>query len=465
MVSTSRKNGRSALLEQPTTVAIVGAGFSGTVLAIYILRHSAHKVLLVNAAERFGPGVAYATSCPEHRLNVPAGKMSALAELPDHFLHWCQERTPLEAGAGTFVSRTHYGDYLTQLLTEAADERLVRLSGQVHDAVPLPGGGFELHFGHGPTVRCERLVLAVGNCRPSPIPVEFGGEFYASGRYLGDPWDPAAVRNLDASQAVLLFGTGLTMVDKVLELRAAGFCGPLVALSRRGLLPLPHAPGAAPFAFAPSELPLTVRALCQQVRAAIAGRGGRDWQAVIDALRPQTVTHWQALPLVERRRFLRHLRPYWEVVRHRIAPAVHEAIVRELAGGGLAMRAGRLVGFREHPDAVTVHWRPRGTDEIQTVTVQRVINCTGPECRLEHRKNPLLVNLRRRGLLCPDDLGLGVRADAHGALIDTAGRTSDRLFTLGGLLRGQRWESTAVPELREQARQLGALLARLPACE
>jgi uncharacterized NAD(P)/FAD-binding protein YdhS len=53
-------------------------------------------------------------------------------------------------------------------------------------------------------------------------------------------------------------------------------------------------------------------------------------------------------------------------------------------------------------------------------------------------------------------LRLGLDTDSHGALRDATGRPSGDIFTLGPLLRGRWYETTAIPEIRDQA----AVLAR-----
>ncbi len=70
------------------TVAVIGAGFSGTIVAAHLLRASVHapvRVLLIDRSGRVGRGVAYGTTSARHVLNVPAGRMSAFAGDEDDF--------------------------------------------------------------------------------------------------------------------------------------------------------------------------------------------------------------------------------------------------------------------------------------------------------------------------------------------------------------------------------------------
>lgn len=459
VVASKRKTGAMPAQSIPT-VAIVGAGFSGTLLAIHLLRRGGVRVVLIG--ERLGRGVAYSTTCNEHLLNVPAAKMSAFVDTPLDFLDWCRSQNQENSvEAHSFVPRKQYGAYLEYLLAEAKNERLEYVQGQAINAMPRSGGGFDLQMADGGQQSCDRLVLAIGNALPANPSVQFGASFYDDPRYIRNPWCASALADLDATEPVLLIGSGLTMVDKVIELRSTGFTGSILALSRRGLLPASHPLQSAPFTFSADQLPSNVRSLCQLLRRSAAQH--TNWQSVIDALRPHTVKLWQSLPLDERRRFLRHVRPYWEVMRHRLAPSIHAVMECELANKSLSVQAGRLLGFRERSSTIAVHWLKRGSQNIEIETVQRVINCTGPQCRLEKIDNPLLTNLHDQGLLRPDPLYLGVDADTNGGLIDLQSQPSDQLFALGCLLRGQFWESTAVPELRVQAEKLATLLCQLHA--
>ncbi|HEY4171943.1 MAG TPA: FAD/NAD(P)-binding protein, partial [Rhodopila sp.] len=61
-----------------TTIAIIGAGFSGTLLSLHLLRHCPPpiRLVLIERNSQFGRGLAYATGNASHILNVPAARMS-----------------------------------------------------------------------------------------------------------------------------------------------------------------------------------------------------------------------------------------------------------------------------------------------------------------------------------------------------------------------------------------------------
>src|SRR3954465_12080695 len=112
----------TADLDSPRRVAVIGAGASGTLTAIQLLRAAmaAGHEIEVQLVERrgqhgLGRGVAYGTQDARHRLNVPAAGMSALPDEPDLFLRWC-EAIERPAAPDEFVERRRYARYLRDLL-------------------------------------------------------------------------------------------------------------------------------------------------------------------------------------------------------------------------------------------------------------------------------------------------------------------------------------------------------------
>ena len=447
--------------EVPRTIAVVGSGFSGVAVAAQLLRGRGHaRVTLVN---RFGPvgrGVAYRTRLEAHVLNVPAGGMSALPDDSEHFLRWARGRDA-SIGPQTFVSRRLYGEYLDFVLREsekaATPEALERVVGEVLD-VESDSGGACLSFADGSKRRFDRVVLALGNYSPANPPSE-GADFYTSERYVRDPWIRGSLNVIRPGESVLMLGTGLTALDIALDLAGRGVALPLRAVSRHGLVPHPHAP-AAIGAQPPPELvdaPLTARGLLSAIRSA-SRSADANWRGVVGALRAATPGIWQELPLAERSRFLRHLRPYWDVHRHRAAPATSEAVQRMRDTGELQVRAGRVLRFETTRDGVRVLVQPRGTSRIEALFVERVVNCTGPSSDVARIGDRFLDALCRRGLAVPDALGLGLEVDDELALVGADGRPSEILFLVGPLLKARFWEATGVPELRQHAKSVAERL-------
>lgn len=437
-------------------VLIVGGGASGTLLAAQLLRRARGPLRVVWADRHgaFARGLAYGAARPMHVLNVPAAGMSALPDEPDHFRAWCTARG-VPAAPGAFLPRRLYGAYLADLYAAARREaaRRVRIDERavgVERIVPAVDG-YWATFDDGGEVLARQVVLACGNA-PSTVPLDAAGRPCAG---TIDAWDGAALDRLDPDRDLLLLGTGLTMVDVAVARAARGGRGRLLALSRHGLLPRPHDPAAGPPR--PLDLPddASIRALLRAFRA----QAGADWRAAIDGLRPLTQALWQRLPLAERRRFLRHLRPWWDVHRHRLPPDLHRRLGALQETGRLTVHAGRVLEARRAGEEVVVRWRPRGGGAPRTEVVAAIVRCTGPAT--EAAADPLLRRLVADGLASPDPLGLGVRTvdgvvHRHGAA---------RLRALGPMLRGERFETTAIPEIRAQAAALAARLLEECACD
>lgn len=436
--------------EAEMPVAIVGAGFSGTLLAINLVRQGARVVLIERDGARLAKGLAFGTRRVEHLLNVRASNMSAYPDDPEHFQRWVGERSG--ARANRFVPRVAYGHYLHEQLMaalSAAPDRFTICIGVAQEAMVAPDG-VEIRLDTGEVVEARALVLALGNLAPTPPPVLAG----LSGDVLrADPWGPAAIEDLAPDAHVLLVGTGLTAVDVAISLDQSGFKGQITALSRRGLIPHAHA------AEGPHVRPVSRPAergswLLRHVRRRAGGVG---WRHAVDELRPHTQSLWRLHDKAGQARFLRHLRAWWDVHRHRLAPAVAEHVAR-LTQGRMTVAAGRIVTAREEKGRVEIAWRGRGEDALRTLTADRIILCTGPEGDITRCDNVLLNALVEQGLARPDAHRLGLDVDHGARLIGRDGRAHDALFAVGPMTKGAEWEIVAVPDIRRQVWSLARAL-------
>jgi len=447
-------------------IAIIGAGFSGSLLAVHLLRRSLSedRIYLIERSAGFGRGLAYATGNPHHLLNVRAGNMSAFSDQPDHFLHWieglaAEERQTTTVGDGrlTFVSRRLYGSYIQHILGREiwAPGGAHRLRLVADEAVALHPAdpGYSVEVAGGRRYPVDGVALALGNFAPE-------GDTRG---YVANPWSPSATEDLDADARVLLVGTGLTMVDLVLSLLDRGHRGPILAISRRGLLPRRHASTTPhPRFLSPADAPRTVLGLLRAVRGEIRriSPDESQWRSVIDSLRPDTQALWRSLNLAEKQRFLRHLRPWWDVHRHRMAPSVAERIDRTLERGQLRIRRARLGRLTPSRGSVGVELLPVGGVPAERIEVERVINCSGPLSRFSHFDSAIVRALLQSGRIRPDPLDLGVDVTGDGAVINAAGHVPDDLFAVGPMTRGVFWESTAVPDIRVQCERLADHILR-----
>ncbi|MBV9389851.1 MAG: FAD/NAD(P)-binding protein [Chroococcidiopsidaceae cyanobacterium CP_BM_ER_R8_30] len=460
----------------PTTIAIVGGGFSGSLVAANLLK-TATRPLIIKLIERshdIGKGVAYSTDTNSHLLNVSAGNMSAFPDDPAHLMRWLNYNRselatllPDEINASIFIPRQIYGLYIQSILEEAeataaSSVRLERLIDEVV-AVEPEGKGAIVSLRSSRHFLADKIVLSLGNSPSTPL-----GTLHVddNDERIRDAWSANALVDLEPDAPVLLIGTGLTMVDMVVSLHERQHRGQIYAVSRRGLFPLRHQATKPYPAFLNAETaPKTIRDLWRRVRVEVeaAAMQGYDWRAVIDALRPMTQQLWQQLPCVEQQRFLRHVKPYWEVHRHRIAPRIGDVVHEMLDSGQLKVLTGRIQDYQALPEAIAVTVRQRQTQTTNVLSVSCVVNCTGVEADYRRSSQPLLANLRSQGLIRPNEIGLGLDTASRGAVLDANGNISTLLYTLGTPRKGDLWETTAVPELREQAQVVSeAVLQSLP---
>ncbi|HUQ11021.1 MAG TPA: FAD/NAD(P)-binding protein [Steroidobacteraceae bacterium] len=462
----------SSVADRGRHVAIIGAGFSGTALAIQLLRVASStplKITLIDPREEIGAGIAYAARDYPYPLNVSAGQMSLDTSRPHDFLDHVNAQG-IHAAAGDFLPRQVYGEYLRARFHAARATAPAHVSCTHHRASAMQlrragsQPGWELWLDDGKALRADDVVLALGNPPPAcPSALE---PIAASHRYVRDPWSITAPSG-DEIQSVLLLGSGLTMIDAALRLAALR---PRVrhihVLSRHGWLPQSQATTPRPTRLpkvrealdaargSVLELSRALRVQAREVEAA-----GGDWREVFTLARPEIASQWHALDATQRTRFQRHARALWDVHRHRV-PAGPLAAVHSLSRRGvLEVHAGRILEANAADDAVEVIWRPRGSQRTRAWLVDRVVNCTGPG-RVSQHADPLVQSLLSNGLMRTDALDVGIDVDHDGRVIARDGRAIERLYYIGPWLRARDWEATAVPELRQQALALAELLAR-----
>lgn len=446
-------------------IAIIGGGFSGVALACRLLRERSRPfaLFIIEPRESLGRGVAYGTERAEHLLNVPAGKMSLYPEMPDHFRAWAG------CDANDFRPRREYAEYLAATLEAEMRQAEGRAAvSRVHDAVlgaRRNEGGWTLQLAQGGRMHADVVVLATGN-PPHADPFSRFPDVSADERYLRSPWQASFPRQVGVDDKVLVIGSGLTMVDAVISLAAQGHRGGIVIASRRGLLPKAHAPATLPPDLKLHQalaLLVHMQGLAPRLHAfrRIVRERGVDWRMAMDALRPLTARLWQGLSLAERCRFIRHLRPWWDVHRHRMAPEVARKLQVVLERENVSLHAARIFAARRVSRGFVVELVERGTQRRWTRECQWIVNCTGPDFR-EAAQRPLEAQLLRDGLLATDALGLGFDADASGR-VQVNDELVPGLYLLGPARRGDRWEATAVPELRVDAENLAqAVLSCAP---
>jgi uncharacterized NAD(P)/FAD-binding protein YdhS len=459
-------------------VAIIGGGASGTLAAAELLRRSAAvgvplTVTLIDQHGRHGLGVAYSTGDDSHLLNAMAGQMSALPGNDEHLIKWANGagRCHLPAAApdvtaATFLSRRVYGRYLVDMLSEAERRaaprgRLTRITAEAVCVRRDPvGRGLRVLLAGGGAIDADTAVLATGY-PAGQLPFDAP----ATAAVITDPWLPGALDRMLAATgpvSVVILGTGLTMLDLAVTITTANPEAVVHAISRHGLLPRTH-PGTPPQPWQPVWLPVISRTtapvrlsdLMWQIRAAI-NASPANWHEVMCALRPLVPGLWRHMPLQDRRLFLRHVARYWEIHRHLIPPATASRITVLRCTGRLVMHRGRVL----HAAAADGRLRvllDTGQD-IATLPADWLVDAAGPASDISQAVSPLLRDMFATGIARPDPLHLGIDAAVTGAVLDADGAPSEVLFTLGPTLRGLWYETTAIPEIRDQAAALARLI-------
>lgn len=433
------------------SVTIIGGGASGVLLAAHLLRSpdTDIRVTLIERRGQFGQGLAYSASQRDHKVNVPARGMSAFADDPEHFWRWLQTRGyPSSQGAWVFVPRRLYGAYLEHVLREAGQSTLGRLIVLSEEAVAVHEGrtGIETVLANGTSLVSHSAVLAVGH---ETQPARGRGIAVRVGSDRDTPLDPDAV--------VVILGSGLSMVDAWLSLADAEHKGPITVVSRNGLLPKGHR-DVPPISIDAADVPFGTslpyfmawfRSLVRDTETA-----GGDWRSVVDGLRPFNQRLWQSWPIHTRRQFLRHLRPWWNIHRHRLPPELHDRLVRAVARGQVELIAAEFVGVERRDGMVQAFIRRRGSSARETLEVARVYDCGGVSVDVTSSSNPVVRTLVASGRARPDALHIGLDVDDQCAVVDADGKATDRLLVVGPLTRGRFFEIEAIPDIRVQAARL-----------
>ncbi|MFY9950465.1 MAG: FAD/NAD(P)-binding protein [Candidatus Sulfotelmatobacter sp.] len=455
----------SPVSDSQVDILIIGGGFSGTMLAVHLLRHTDLSIAVVDRGTLPGRGVAYGSPHRFHLLNVPAGEMSAWSDAPDDFLSWARIHFDTSLQARSFPPRSIYGAYVGSVL-EATLNKLGRERFQwIRDearSLHRQDGRLGVQTNLGAELLASVVVLATGNFPPANP--RLPGLKASASLYFQFAWAKNVLEDLPTTGSILLLGSGLTSVDLIMALKSKGFRGVIHVLSHKGLFPRPRRqqrPDEPWPLFWDETSPRTMRGLLRlvrnQVRAAAAK--GINWRAVIDSLRPATQEIWRSLPIEEQKRFVRHLRAYWDVHRHRVAPEIADLLDDMKSDGAVRLHTGTATRYCEVDNKAHVHYWDRETRSQKRLPVDRVINCSGSETDCRRIDESFITSLVVQGFARPDRLFLGVDVNEHGALIDYKGTPSHRLYAIGPVRKGCFWETTAVPEIRVQAAALAEHLA------
>lgn len=452
-------------------IGIIGGGFSGTMAAVQLIKHSNQSLAIsvINDRENFNKGFAYSPYSKTHILNVITEKMSAFPDQPNDFLDWVlmqkdfmhKDRVLI---ANSFMPRQLYGQYLVETWNNAlllAQEKKIDikvLEAQVED-IDIQENAISVVLNNGTSIIFDQCVITSGNQVPRNPSIE-NMDFYGSKNYYQNPWTIESVTNVSKDLPVLIVGNGLTMVDTVFGLLEHGFTKQIYSISPNGFNILPHRHNGLKYTKLVEELKpdMSLFDLLKLVNrhVKLVREYGVSAEPVIDSIRPHTQSIWKRLSDEERKMFMARLRHLWGVARHRFPMHSHDKIQKLRIENRLLIKSGKLLNLVEDSNGkITVKYYDRKEKAIKTFEVSRVINCTGPETDLMKVEKSFLKNGLLKGSIKQDSLKLGIAADPLTYnMLDKNNNLHTNLYTIGSNLKGELWESTAVNELRTQAEQV-----------
>lgn len=444
-------------------VAIIGGGFTGAAVAFHLLdgRRLPHdaRLLIVEPRDEIGRGLAYGTQDPAHRINVPAGKMTLLPEVSEDFVGYAeyaglQHADPRLVGRDglPYPQRSAFGDYVVARVRPfIANGRLEHWQTKIRSVEKTPDG-YCLLGADGAKLHVDLLIIAVSHPAPA-VPANLRA-FASDPKFVADVTSGHSLTPIARDDSVLIVGNGLTSADVIASLALNGHRGPITAISRRGLRSRGHGPaGQAAYGDLLTDRAATASGLLHQVRRLVreAEAQGLTWHSVLDAVRAQGQAIWQGLPVRERARIARHVRPFWDVHRFRIAPQVEDVVDQATAEGRLRVLAASIVSAHKTETGYEVGLRKRFQREVQTVAVDSIVVTTGPAHGGILESQDFLRALKAEGLLkaCPTGLGIAVDQESHA--LSAKDESLPDLLIAGPLARGTFGELMGLPQVTEHA--------------
>ena len=454
-------------------IVIIGGGFTGACVAYHLARAlppDRARITVIEPRASLGQGLAYSTSDPVHRTNVPASRITMDCACSGQFADWlAASPAPLTGGAdlhagAIFAQRSLVGRYVAESLAPFVAAGRIRHLATKASAVTPVGPRYRITLAEGPALLADQLVIATSHPPPA-VPPELDGVKDAP-QLVCDPSDAARISQVaKAGGNVLVIGSGLTSADVIASLDAKGFAGKITCLSRRGLRSRGHAFGFAPTEARFAEQPeTTALGLLRRIRRAVRADAdaGLPWQAALDRVRIDGPAIWAALPLAERQKLVRKLRIWWDVHRFRIAPQIEAVLDRRIAEGSLTMLAARLDHAEARADGIHIGWRTRrrkgSKPHHDGATFDAVIVTTGPAHGGILDASPVLRDLADAGLVRCDALKLGLDVANVAQAVGLGGKPSAGLYVAGPLARGHIGELMGIPEVTAHAEATAAMV-------
>jgi uncharacterized NAD(P)/FAD-binding protein YdhS len=457
---------------RPTVIGIIGGGFTGGTLAFHLVSNpdlGPARIIIFEPRRKLGAGLAYDTSDPVHRINVPATRMSIDPQQPEHFSEWIEKTGAVKGDSGVvgrdgqlFPRRQVFGDYVNSHVAPLVETGRIEHVCEKVEKVGKNVNGWTVETEGGSQHPVDLLVIATSH--PSPAaPRALVSILEGHPRFVADATIPNALGAIRADDSVLVVGNGLTSADVIASLIENGHRGRITAISRRGLRSRGHASAPQePYGDFTTRPIRSARLLTRRIRETIREAEVFDvsWHAVIDAVRGQGRVIWQNLPVSERKKIVRHLRPFWDVHRFRIAPQVEYAIVEATERGQLETLSASIAVVSYHDSRIRAALKLAKGRGTVIRDFDAVVVTTGPAHGGILQSQVFLEQLAEEGVITSDPARLGIACDENSQAIDRDGKPVAGLFIAGPLARGTFGELMGLPQVTEHAVEVSFQVAR-----
>ena len=435
------------------TIAIVGGGISGTLTVLNLIKQSENPLQIIwfDAKNQFCKGLAYSTLDEQHLLNVRANNMSVFADEPTHFVNWLQHHYS-QYSSSDFAPRKLFGEYVQATFDDLKNTNpLVSIQQIAEEVIDIEKKENVFQLKTTETYNAQKLVLALGNFLPAH-PRSISKEFVESENYFQNAFHSNIIQQAITKKNITIIGSGLTMIDVLISLHHHSYSGKINIISPHAYIPQSHIENPLPSVnpFIEEHKTYTLIELLSLVNQQLkkAKKENLNPHSVIDVMRPHLQFIWMNFSLNEKQQFLRHLRHKWGVARHR-APNKSIATLQNLQSTGVInLVKGRVQDIKTTDNSFEIHYSNSETSQ-KSLKTEFIINCTGPESDYLKIPSKLVQNLIKNSIFGPDSIHYGINSAKNGEI-------SPNLYTIGPPLKGILWESTAVPEIRLQAKELAA---------
>ena len=443
----SSKSNAAARISAMPRIAIVGRGFSGMMMAIALMKtmRMPFHMQLFDPNSTVSGGQALSAARSSTILNTRVRDLSVATGDTDDFNDWLCSNAEFRAAVPAaipgfrqiFVPKEIFSDYVYQRFSEALAARKDITVQVCHEPVVAirrsHGNRYLLESANPANPLFDTVILATGYGLPAVEAPEHEVQ-------------PVRAQRLVARPHTVLLGSGIRVVDQLLQLRDAGYAGQITIMSRHGFLPQSHTPNSADPLFPAEALPKSLPEIVRFIRTACreAEEEGGSWQSVMNGLRKHARSLWRSLPAHQKRQFNRHLRSIYDSHRNRLPEAMHARLKAELAGGNTVV----LRGTAGRQGLSGIFFRPAGSQADDVIHAERIVDC---RCRAPALASPLLQSLLDQGLGQPDELSLGLAVDQCGQVCLEDGTIVDGLLAVGPLGLGSLPDIDLVPEIVSQA--------------